>query len=72
MFEKMCAAVKDEAKLIAISYVDRADVTYASDEEMEKAHRQFVSGWMFNEFGLKPVSGGCCGRMTIWNRESIQ
>jgi putative ABC transport system permease protein len=57
MFEKMRAAVKDEAQLIAVSYVDRADVTYASDEEMEKAHRQFVSGWMFNEFGLKPVLG---------------
>ena len=57
MFEKMRAAAKDEAELIAVSYVDRADVTYASDEAMEKAQWQYVSGWMFNEFGLKPVAG---------------
>ena len=33
------------------------DLTYSSDEEMEKAHRQFVSGWMFSSFGLKPALG---------------
>jgi predicted permease len=57
MFAKMRAAAKDEADLIAVSYIDRADVTYATDEEMEKAHWQFVSGWMFNDFGLKPALG---------------
>lgn len=57
MFEKMRAAAKAEANLVAASYVVRTDVTYASDEEMEKAHWQYVSGWMFNEFGLKPALG---------------
>ena len=53
----MRAAVKDDAEMIAVSWVERADLTYASDAEMEKAHRQYVSGWMFNAFGLKPALG---------------
>jgi predicted permease len=56
-FQLERAAVKDHAELIAISYADRADLTYGSDEEMEKAHRQFVSGWMFDSFGLRPTLG---------------
>ena len=57
MFEKMRAAAKNDAELIAVSYVDRTDLTYSSDEEMEKAHWQFVSGWMFDDFGLRPAIG---------------
>ena len=57
MFEKMRAAAKDDAELIAVSYAERTDLTYASDEEMEKAQWQFVSGWMFNKFGLRPAIG---------------
>src|SRR5438876_5485142 len=57
LFRQMRAAVKDQAELIAISYADRVDVTYGSDEEMEKAHRQYVSGWMFSSFGLQPAAG---------------
>src|SRR5215472_4533373 len=56
-FQLERAAVKDQAELIAVSYADRADLTYGSDEEMEKAHRQFVSGWMFECFGLRPALG---------------
>jgi predicted permease len=56
-FQLERAAVKDQAELIAISFADRADLTYGSDEEMEKAHREFVSGWMFNSFGLRPALG---------------
>ncbi len=56
-FRLMRAAVKDEAELIAISGVDRTDLTYASDQETEKAHVQYVSGWMFGSFGLQPVLG---------------
>jgi predicted permease len=37
--------------------VDRVDLTFGSDAEMERAHRQFVSGWMFKSFGLKPALG---------------
>lgn len=56
-FEQMKRTVQDHAKLIAVSYVDRSDVTYSSDDEMEKAFTQFVSGDMFAIFGLKPTLG---------------
>lgn len=57
MFRKLRATVKDEAELIAISYAGREDLTYGSDEQTEKAHLQYVSGWMFNSFGLQPAAG---------------
>jgi predicted permease len=57
MFQQMRAAVKDRAELIAVSYGDRVDLTYGSDEEMEKASMQYVSGWMFSSFGLRPALG---------------
>ncbi len=56
-FRLMRAAVKDQAELLAISYAERMDVTYKSDEEMEKAYVQYVSGWMFGSFGLRPTLG---------------
>jgi predicted permease len=56
-FRQMRAAVAEQAELIAISYADRTDLTYKSDQEMEKAHTQYVSGWMFSAFGLKPAAG---------------
>jgi predicted permease len=56
-FRLMRAAVKDQAELIAVSYSERTDLTYGSDQEMEKAYRQFVSGWMFGSFGLRPALG---------------
>lgn len=57
MFRDMRTLVKDQAELIAVSYADRTDLTYGSDEEMEKAYQQFVSGWMFGSFGLRPALG---------------
>ena len=57
MFQQMRAAVKDQAELVAVSYSERLDLTYSSDQEMEKAHVQYVSGWMFSSFGLKPTLG---------------
>jgi predicted permease len=56
-FLLMRAAVNNDAELIAVSGVDRVDLTFGSDAEMERAQRQFVSGWMFNSFGLKPALG---------------
>ena len=53
----MRAAVKDQAELIAVSYAERMDLTYGSDQEMEKAYLQYVSGWMFDSFGLRPALG---------------
>ena len=57
MFAKMRAAVKDDAELIAVSYAERTDLTFASDQDMEKAYRQYVSGWMFGAFGIEPALG---------------
>jgi putative ABC transport system permease protein len=57
MFSRMRAAVKDQAESVAVSYAERIDLTYGRDEEMEKAYRQFVSGWMFDSFGLRPALG---------------
>jgi predicted permease len=57
VFQQMRAAVKDQAELIAISYAERTDLTYRSDQEMERAYLQYVSGWMFDSFGLRPALG---------------
>lgn len=56
-FRLMRAAVKGEVEMMAVSGAERSDLTYGSDEEMEKACRQYVSGWMFGAFGLKPALG---------------
>src|SRR6266567_1499053 len=56
-FRLMREAVKDQAELLAISYAERMDLTYKSDQEMEKAYLQYVSGWMFGSFGLRPALG---------------
>jgi putative ABC transport system permease protein len=56
-FRLMRTAVRDQAELIAISYAERTDLTYLPDQQMEKAHMQYVSGWMFGSFGLKPALG---------------
>ena len=57
MFQQMRAATKDQAELMAVSYADRSDLTYRSDQETERAYRQFVSGWMFQTLGLRPAAG---------------
>ncbi|MGH9665629.1 MAG: ABC transporter permease, partial [Bryobacteraceae bacterium] len=57
LFRQLRATVKDQAELIAVSYGDRTNLTYGSDQEMEKAHLQYVSGWMFDAFGLTPALG---------------
>jgi putative ABC transport system permease protein len=57
LYRQLRETAKDQAELIAISYSGRIDLTYGSDLEMEKAYRQYVSGSMFNSFGLTPVAG---------------
>jgi predicted permease len=57
LFEQMRDAVKDQAELIAVSWAQRVDMTYASDQETEKAYLQYVSGHMFGMFGLQPALG---------------
>ena len=58
-FQLMRTAAKGQAELIAVSYANRADVTYKTDAEMEKANVQYVSGWMFPRLALKPAAGRC-------------
>ncbi len=57
VFQQMRAAVKNEAEVVAVSFANRTDLTYGSDQEMEKAEVQYVSGTMFGDFGLQPVLG---------------
>jgi hypothetical protein len=56
-FKVMRDAVKDQADLIAISDADRTDITWSTDDDMEKAHVAYVSGNMFPLFGLEPALG---------------
>jgi len=57
MFSRMRDAVRQDAETIAVSYEDRVDLTYGSDLEMERASLQYVSGSMFQAFGLRPAAG---------------
>jgi putative ABC transport system permease protein len=56
-FSLMRDAVKDQAELIAVSPASRTDLTYSSDQEMEKANVQYVSGSMFGAFRLQAALG---------------
>src|SRR5580704_14683410 len=56
-FTLMRDAVKDQAQLIAVSPASRTDLTYGSDQDMEKANVQYVSGSMFPAFELQPALG---------------
>ena len=64
LYRQMRAAVGNEADLIAISYTSRQDLTYSSDEETEKAYVQYVSGSMFDKFGVRGRSSGESSRKT--------
>ncbi len=56
-FQRMRAAVKGDAELIAVSYAEQKDITYGTTQQMEKAYLQYVSGWMFDSFGVRPAAG---------------
>ncbi|WP_263416379.1 ABC transporter permease [Terriglobus albidus] len=56
-FARMRAAAKGQAELIAASFTYRTDLTYATDNEMEKGYVQYVSGTMFPTFALRPTLG---------------
>jgi len=56
-FQLMRVAAKGQAELIALSYAERSDMTYKTDDEMEKANLQYVSGGMFSSFGIGPALG---------------
>ena len=54
-FTRMRDAVTTQAALIAISNSEVVDLTYGFD--YEKGQVQYVSGCMFDAFGLRPVAG---------------
>jgi putative ABC transport system permease protein len=54
-FTRMRDAVTNQAALIAISNSEQVDLTYGFD--YEKGQVQYVSGCMFESFGLRPVAG---------------
>lgn len=56
-FQRMRDAVQGETELLAVSHSGRMDITYHSDQEMEKANLQYVSGSLFRSFGLNPALG---------------
>ncbi len=60
-FHQLREAVRGQVDLIAVSWVQRMELTYKRDggmeAEMEKANVQYVSGWMFGSFGLHPALG---------------
>jgi predicted permease len=57
LFQQMRSALNGRAELIAASFTSRVDLTYGSDDAMEKAQRQYVSGSMFQALGLRPALG---------------
>ncbi|HUI56807.1 MAG TPA: ADOP family duplicated permease [Bryobacteraceae bacterium] len=57
MFQRMRLKVRDEADLLAVSPANPRDLTFGSDEDMEKPYFQYVSGWMFASFGIPPALG---------------
>lgn len=57
LFREFQAAVKDKADLMVVSYAGRNDLTYSTDDQMEKAYRQYVSGSHFSIMGLSPAQG---------------
>jgi putative ABC transport system permease protein len=57
VFRLMRDAAKGQAELVGVSFFSRSDLTYGSDQEMERVYLQYVSGWMFDAFGLRPAAG---------------
>jgi predicted permease len=56
-FQRMREALRGQAELVAIEPAQRVDLTYGSDDQMEKSQVQHVSGNMFSSFGLRPALG---------------
>lgn len=57
LFLRLRAAVKDQAKLMAISPARAMELTFGQDKDVERVYLQYVSGLMFPAFGLRPALG---------------
>ncbi|WP_321477668.1 ABC transporter permease [uncultured Paludibaculum sp.] len=56
-FRLIAEAVRGQAELLALGHIERVDVTFGSEDDIEKANVQYVSGRMFPSFGLRPAVG---------------
>ena len=56
-FRQLREAVKDQASMMAIADPQRVNLTYSSDEAMERVYMQYLSGRTFADFGLQPAAG---------------
>jgi hypothetical protein len=65
------ALVKGQAELIAVSAADRIDLTFASDQEMEKPTSNTSPAGCSNRLASVPLWGACSPRMAISHRERI-
>lgn len=57
IFRELRAAVAEDAELIAVSPARQREVVYGPGDQAERAQYQYVSGTMFEDFGLSPVLG---------------
>lgn len=51
MFRRVRDALTAQTEVIVMSYVDGTGI------KMERAHCQYISGWMFSSFGINVVIG---------------
>jgi predicted permease len=54
---RYCEILKDRAEVMLVGMSARQELTFAPDQETERAWRQFVSGNFFTVMGLKPAAG---------------
>lgn len=57
-FRRYREAVADRADLMVVGLTAREDAAFGSGAETEKIYRQYLSGNVFNVFGLRPAFGG--------------
>jgi len=57
MFERMRDSLSSQADVVAVSYMDRPDVSFGAPQDIERVYLQYVSGRMFPLFGLRPAAG---------------
>ncbi len=57
LYRQMREAAASQADLVAASYANRLDLTYGTAEEAERAYVQFISGSLFDKFGVPPALG---------------
>ena len=50
-------AVANQAAVISVSDVERVEITFRADREIERTQVQYVSGNMFDSFGLHAAAG---------------